>query len=83
MKKILTAIPVVAMAALFMGATLCHSEQFWLAKKKLDRLMLNQAQQAEIAVFSSEFQRNWSRLHLLTWGRPNSRSLEQYSVRVR
>ena len=44
-----------------MAAAFCHSEEFWLARKKLKNMELNAAQRAEIAVFEKNFEAKWRR----------------------
>lgn len=41
----------------------CHSEQYRIAKRKLDRLILTSSQREAIRTFEQRFQRQWSHTH--------------------
>lgn len=61
MRKLMIIIPVIAVV--LSAATLCHSEEFWLAQKKLEKLVLTPAQKAEIAQAETVFQKKWNHTH--------------------
>ena len=41
----------------------CHSEQFRIAKRKLDRLILTSVQRDAVRSFEQRFQREWNHTH--------------------
>lgn len=61
MRKLMIVIP--AIAVVLSAATLCHSQEFWLAKKALKDLVLTPAQKAEIAKAEQVFHRKWNHTH--------------------
>lgn len=51
-------------ATVVLGAAMrCHSEKYYLAKAKLDRMVLTPSQSKEIEVFAKDFEKKWSRTH--------------------
>ena len=46
-----------------MAGKLCHSQEFWLAKAKLEKMVLTPAQSKEIVAFEKDFQTKWQKSH--------------------
>ena len=63
MKKALLGFALLFGAALLGAATLCHSEEYRLAKAKLDKIVLTPAQKQEIAKHEDVFNKAWRRTH--------------------
>lgn len=61
MRKLMIVVPVIAV--ILSAATLCHSEEFWLAQRNLKKLVLTPAQKAEIAQAEKVFQKKWNHTH--------------------
>ena len=56
---------VMSVVALGAASFRCHSEEFYLAKRKLRGLVLTPAQKSEIARYENDFQSKWNRTHRL------------------
>lgn len=56
---------VVMMGVITLGAATmrCHSEEFYIAKRKLNRMVLTPSQKAEIAQFERSFKKQWDHTH--------------------
>lgn len=63
MKKLLLILPMVAVVFTLGGASMCHSNQFYLAKKKLNKLMLTGAQKKAVLAYEKDFQKKWNKTH--------------------
>jgi hypothetical protein len=63
MKKLVVAIFLVASTFVLGAALKCHSQKYYLAKAKLEKMVLTPAQNEEIKTFAAGFQKKWDATH--------------------